>query len=99
MYLLFVHFRSVNIWPKNSIESSMPGRRLLCGCLPSRRKRSPSDVTSGVVNGAMTLRSVEAEEPMPSDEEELNNMFEELVVSDVTLRNCLQISRVTRIVH
>ena len=59
----------------------MPGRHLRCGCLPTRRKRSSPDVTSGVVNGAMTLRSVEADEPMPSDEEKLNNMFEELVVS------------------
>ena len=58
----------------------MPGRRSLCGCLGGKRRSTPQ-ISYGVENGGLTLKPVEVQEPIPDDEDELNALFEQLVVS------------------
>ena len=61
----------------------MPGRRSLCGCLGGKRRSTPQ-ISYGVENGGLTLKPVEVQEPIPDDEDELNALFEQLVVSTRT---------------
>ena len=55
-------------------------QRLLCGCVGSSRAALP-DIQHGNENGGMTLQPIELDFPMPSDEQVLNRLFEELVVN------------------
>ena len=56
----------------------MPSKKGFCWCFGGR---APPEITYGIENGAMTLKQIEVDAPMPQDEEELNAMFAELVVS------------------
>ena len=56
----------------------MPSKKGFCWCFGGR---APPEITYGIENGAMTIKQIEMDAPMPQDEEELNAMFAELVVS------------------
>ena len=56
----------------------MPAKKRFCLCLGGT---APPEISYGVENGGMTLKPVEVDLPMPQDEEELNSLFVELVVS------------------
>ncbi len=56
----------------------MPGKSGFCWCF---RSHAPPEITYGIENGAMTLKQIEVDIPMPQDEQVLNAMFAELVVS------------------
>ena len=55
----------------------MPVRHRFCWCLGGHK---PPDISHGTENGNMIVRQIEADLPMP-EEEELNALFSELVVS------------------
>ena len=55
----------------------MPAKKGFCWCLGSR---VPPDISHGFENGAMTVKPIEADLPMPQSEEELDTLFSELVV-------------------
>ena len=60
----------------------MPSKKGFCWCFGGR---APPEITYGIENGAMTIKQIEMDAPMPQDEEELNAMFAELVVSMLVL--------------
>ena len=60
----------------------MPGKSGFCWCLGGT---APPEISYGIENGGMTLKPIEVDIPMPQDDEELNAMFAELVVSQPLL--------------
>lgn len=72
----------------------MPSKKGLCWCWGGR---APPEITYGIENGAMTLKQIETDAPMPQDEHELNAMFAELVVSTVTSFFQSQLARPRRL--
>jgi hypothetical protein len=55
----------------------MPAKKGFCWCLGGRQ---PPEISYNIENGGMTLKPIQVDIPMPSDDE-LNAMFAELVVS------------------
>jgi hypothetical protein len=54
----------------------MPSKQAFCWCFGGR----PPDIKYGI-DGETQLKAMTVDIPMPTDENELNTMFEELVVS------------------
>ena len=59
----------------------MPAKKGFCWCIGGS---APPEISYGLENGGMTLKPIEVDIPMPQDENELNAIFAELVVSTFT---------------
>ena len=60
----------------------MPAKQGLCWCLGGRGG-APPEISYGLENGGMTLQPIPLDLPMPTDEDQLNATFAELVVSTI----------------
>ena len=61
---------------------AMPAKKGFCWCLGAT---APPEISYGMENGGMTLKPIEVDIPMPTDENELNTKFAELVVSAIEI--------------